>query len=271
MPDRLGPRRHLPGGQIPGQNGKRAPRDGITAQPGHQPAAPGRPHQHRRRQPPPRPRPAAHAHAASDRMNDFAGSLTGTSDSRAAEEPGKSGIMAGMICHPRFLTAGHRPELSKVDWHGTLANPGLVGEPLEPLRLRSPRQRPRSSQSSVGQDSTQGRSGYPSSAAGQLKLAGQRAQRGQGIGVEDLGGHVVRARFQVRGPRGRGRASIASAGKPPLAGARAGISYGSCPDLVPGSGAPPVPVIGPVHRGRWTVLAAARACLRLIETNLGSR
>ena len=72
----LGPRRHLPGGQIPGQNGKRAPRHGITAQPGHQPAAPGRPRQHRRCQPPPRPRPPAHAQATSDRMNDFAGSLS---------------------------------------------------------------------------------------------------------------------------------------------------------------------------------------------------
>jgi hypothetical protein len=67
-----------------------------------------------------------------------------------------------------------------------------------------------------------------------------------------------------------GRASIASAGKPPLAGARAGISYGCCPDLIPGRGAPPLPVVGPVHPGRWTVLAAARACLRLIENNLGS-
>ena len=68
---------------------------------------------------------------------------------------------------------------------------------------------------------------------------------------------------------GPGRASIASAGKPPLAGAR-GISCGCCPDLVPGRGAPPLPVIGPVHPGRWTVLAAARAGLRLIENNLGS-
>ena len=74
-PASLGPGRDLPGGQIAGQDGKRAPRDGIAAQPGHQPAAPGRPHQHRRRQPPPRPRPAADAKAASDRMNDFAGSL----------------------------------------------------------------------------------------------------------------------------------------------------------------------------------------------------
>ena len=71
----LGPRRHLPGGQVPGQDGKRASRDGIAAQPGHQLAAPGRPYQHRRRQPPPRPRPAADAKAASGRMNDFAGSL----------------------------------------------------------------------------------------------------------------------------------------------------------------------------------------------------
>jgi hypothetical protein len=77
MPNRLGPRRHLPGRQIPDQDGKRAPRHGITAQPGHQPPAPGRPHQHRRRQPPPRPRPAANTKAASDRMSDFAVSLAG--------------------------------------------------------------------------------------------------------------------------------------------------------------------------------------------------
>ena len=83
----LGPRRHLPGRQIPGQDRKRAPRHGNTAQPGHQPPAPGRPRQHRRRQPPPRPRPAAHAHAASDRMNDFAGSLSmGMSASKLASE-----------------------------------------------------------------------------------------------------------------------------------------------------------------------------------------
>jgi len=44
--------------------------------PGHQPAAPGRPRQHRRRQPPPRPRPAADAKTASDRMSDFAVSLS---------------------------------------------------------------------------------------------------------------------------------------------------------------------------------------------------
>jgi hypothetical protein len=75
MPNRLGEGRDLPGGQIAGQDGKRAPRHGITEQPGHQPAAPGRPHQHRRRQPPPRPRPAADTKAASDRMNDLAGSL----------------------------------------------------------------------------------------------------------------------------------------------------------------------------------------------------
>jgi len=31
-------------GQIAGQDRQRAPRDGIAAQPGHQPAAPGRPH-----------------------------------------------------------------------------------------------------------------------------------------------------------------------------------------------------------------------------------
>jgi len=40
----------------------------MASQPGHQPAAPGRPDQHRGRQPPPRPRPAAHATAASGRM-----------------------------------------------------------------------------------------------------------------------------------------------------------------------------------------------------------
>ena len=74
-PSSLGEGRDLSGGQIAGQDGKRASRDGVAAQPGHQPPAPGRPHQHRRRQPPPRPRPAADAKAASDRMNDFAGSL----------------------------------------------------------------------------------------------------------------------------------------------------------------------------------------------------
>jgi len=75
MPDRLGEGRDLPGGQIAGQNGKCASRDGVAAQPGRQPSAPGRPRQHRRCQPPPRPRSAADAKAASDRMNDFAGSL----------------------------------------------------------------------------------------------------------------------------------------------------------------------------------------------------
>jgi hypothetical protein len=39
----------------------------------------------------------------------------GRSDSRATAEPGKSGMRAATPCHPRFLTAGHRPELSKVD------------------------------------------------------------------------------------------------------------------------------------------------------------
>ena len=64
-----GPRRHLPGRQVPGQNRERSSRDGIAAQPGHQPAAPGRPREHRRRQPPPRPRSAAHAKATSSCMN----------------------------------------------------------------------------------------------------------------------------------------------------------------------------------------------------------
>ncbi len=66
----------LPGGQIPGQNGKRAPRHGLAAQPGHQHPAPGRPHKHRRRQPPPRPRPVADAKATSDCISDFAVSLS---------------------------------------------------------------------------------------------------------------------------------------------------------------------------------------------------
>jgi hypothetical protein len=73
----LGPRHHLPGRQVPGQDRKRAPRQGVAAQPGHQVPAHGRPRQRRRRQPSSRPRPAAHAHAASDRMNDFAVSLEG--------------------------------------------------------------------------------------------------------------------------------------------------------------------------------------------------
>ena len=75
MPNRLGPGRDLSRGQIAGQDRKRAPRDGIAAQPGHQLAATGRPDQHRRRQPASCPRPAADATAASGRMSDFAGSL----------------------------------------------------------------------------------------------------------------------------------------------------------------------------------------------------
>ena len=59
-PSSLGQGRDLSRGQIAGQDGKRASRDGDPAQPGHQLAAPGRPDQHRRRQPPPRPRPSAH-------------------------------------------------------------------------------------------------------------------------------------------------------------------------------------------------------------------
>jgi predicted transposase YbfD/YdcC len=43
---------------VPHQIRKRAAFDGIAAQPGHQPATPGRPGQHRRRPPPPGPRPA---------------------------------------------------------------------------------------------------------------------------------------------------------------------------------------------------------------------
>ena len=66
-PPPLGEGRDLSGRQIPGQDGKRASRDGIIAQPGHQPAAPGRPRQHRRGQPP--PRPAADAKAASGCIN----------------------------------------------------------------------------------------------------------------------------------------------------------------------------------------------------------
>ena len=42
-PPSLGEGRDLSGRQIAGQDRKRAPRDGIIAQPGHQPAAPGRP------------------------------------------------------------------------------------------------------------------------------------------------------------------------------------------------------------------------------------
>ena len=74
-PPSLGPRRHLSGRQIAGQNGKRAARDGLATQPGHQPAPHRRPHQHRCRQPPPRPRSAPDATAAPDRVNVFAGSL----------------------------------------------------------------------------------------------------------------------------------------------------------------------------------------------------
>ena len=69
MTNRLGPRRDLSGGQIAGQDRKRAPRDGNAAQPGHQHPAPGRPHEHRRRQPASRPRPEADAKPASGCMN----------------------------------------------------------------------------------------------------------------------------------------------------------------------------------------------------------
>ena len=65
----LGPRRDLSGGQIAGQDRKRAPRDGSAAQPGHQHPAPGWPHEHRRRQPPSRPRPEADAKPALGCMN----------------------------------------------------------------------------------------------------------------------------------------------------------------------------------------------------------
>jgi hypothetical protein len=63
-----GPRRRLPGRQVPGQDRKRSPRHGHAA-PGHQPPPPRRPPQHRRRQPPPRPRPPADPQATSSRMN----------------------------------------------------------------------------------------------------------------------------------------------------------------------------------------------------------
>jgi predicted transposase YbfD/YdcC len=64
-----GPRRHLPRGQVPGQDRKRTPRHGVAAKFGHQHPAPGRPHEHRRRQPPSRPRPAADPQATPSRMN----------------------------------------------------------------------------------------------------------------------------------------------------------------------------------------------------------
>ena len=73
----LGPRRHLPGRQIHGQNRPRATGDGHAAQPGHQPPAPGRPPQHRCRQPPPRPRSTADAQAPSDRVKTLPGPCLG--------------------------------------------------------------------------------------------------------------------------------------------------------------------------------------------------
>jgi predicted transposase YbfD/YdcC len=84
--------RDLPGRQFPGQDGERAPRDGVAAQPGHQPAAHGRPRQHRRRQPPPRPRPAADAKAASGHMNDFAGSDAAGQRQHTSGKCGRSAI-----------------------------------------------------------------------------------------------------------------------------------------------------------------------------------
>ena len=65
----LGEGRDLPGRQIAGQDGKRAPGDGLAEEPGHQPPAPGRPGQHSSGQPSPPPRPTAHAKTASGCMN----------------------------------------------------------------------------------------------------------------------------------------------------------------------------------------------------------
>ena len=65
----LGEGRDLPGRQIAGQDGKRAPGDGLAEEPGHQPLAPGRPGQHSSGQPSPPPRPTAHAKTASGCMN----------------------------------------------------------------------------------------------------------------------------------------------------------------------------------------------------------
>ena len=65
----LGQGRDLPGRQIAGQDGKRAPGDGLAEEPGHQPPAPGRPRQHSSGQPSPPPRPTAHAKTASGCMN----------------------------------------------------------------------------------------------------------------------------------------------------------------------------------------------------------
>ena len=45
-PSSLGEGRDLPGRQIAGQDGKRAPGDGLAEEPGHQSLAPGRPGQH---------------------------------------------------------------------------------------------------------------------------------------------------------------------------------------------------------------------------------
>jgi hypothetical protein len=71
-PPSPGQGRDLSRGQIAGQDGKRAPCDGLAAQPGHHRAPPGRPCQHRRSRPPARPRPATDAEAASGRMSEFA-------------------------------------------------------------------------------------------------------------------------------------------------------------------------------------------------------
>src|SRR6266702_7605742 len=100
MPNQLGPRRHLPGGQVTGQNRKRTPRDGNAAQPGHQHPAAGRPRQHRRRQPPPRPRPAAHTKAASGCMNT---TLPGPWPLRELEEVPMP-IVGGLDIHRKQIT-----------------------------------------------------------------------------------------------------------------------------------------------------------------------
>ena len=61
---------------------------------------------------------------------------------------------------------------------------------------------------------------------------------------------------------GPGRASIASAGKPPLAGARRGSRTALARTRYLGAVRRRYRSLVPVHQGRWTVLAAARACLR---------
>ena len=164
MSNRLGKGRDLSGRQFPGQDGKRASCNGVTAQPGHQPSAPGRPHQHRRCQPPPRPRPAANATTASDRMNDFAVSLgvpvawAGSTSPRpcgGASAAACPGSRSGRPEAPSARPGRARPARSRTsvawDWPGAAPRPRAAARvsPRPWTRTTAPAARARTPRSPV--------------------------------------------------------------------------------------------------------------------------